>query len=423
MSLAAAAVSRKDSLAGARVLVSLMAVLSTLSYFDRSIMSIAGPTIIKEFHISETAMGTVYSAFLLSYMLFMLPGGEMADRFGARRMLTFSGLGAAFFTGLTAWCGTPGWGLLLGVVPSFLVVRFAFGVCTAPLYPSCARINADRIPPTDRGWVQALVLTGAAVGSAISPVVFSRLMAVYGWRLSFCIAAGVTALLTGAWFFYSRDQPAGESARRSRTPGFRHLAALATDRNLLMVTLGYFLLNYFEYIFYYWMFYYFGEIRHLGSGQSAVATTVMFLAMAVAMPLGGRISDRLIPRYGLRFARRSVPMVGMAVSAVLLYLGARGFGDVATVALISLALGFSTCAEGPFWATAIDLSGTNAGAASGFLNAGGNLGGMLAPVVTPWIASRVGWSGGLSFASALVLLGVLTWLFVDPERKILPATA
>jgi cyanate permease len=44
-------------------------------------------------------------------------------------------------------------------------------------------------------------------------------------------------------------------------------------------------------------------------------------------------------------------------------------------------------------------------------------------VVTPWIASRFGWSGGLSFASALVLLGVLTWLFVDPERKILPATA
>ena len=423
MSVAASVsvVSCRQSLASTRMLVGLMAVLSTASYFDRTIMSIAAPTVMKEFGISETAMGTVFSAFLISYTIMMLPGGELADRFGARRVVTLFGFGAAFFTGITALCGRPGLGALLGVVPSFLLVRFAFGLCTAPLYPSCARVNADWIPPTERGSVQAFVLTGAAVGSAISPIVFSRMIAGLGWRSSFWIAAAVTGLLTSAWFLFARDRPPGESAPRPPVAGFRHLLALSTNRNLLLLTLGYFMVNYFEYIFFYWMYYYFGQVRHWGAGQSAVATTIMFVTMAVAMPLGGWISDRMIPRYGARFARRSVAMSGMALSAVLLYLGASGFGVVATVALLSLALGLVTCVEGPYWATAIDLSAANAGAATGFLNSVGNLGGTFGPIVTPLIASRFGWSGGLYFASAAILLGMLTWLFVDPEQKIATA--
>ena len=58
------------------------------------------------------------------------------------------------------------------------------------------------------------------------------------------------------------------------------------------------------------------------------------------------------------------------------------------------------------------------GAACGILNTGGNLGGFLAPVLTPLIASRFGWAGGLYFACFLVTIGMLTWLMVDPDRKI-----
>ncbi len=65
-------------------LVALMIALSGMSYFDRTIMSIAGPGIMKEYGISETAMGTVYSAFLLSYMICMTPGGWLTDLFGPR---------------------------------------------------------------------------------------------------------------------------------------------------------------------------------------------------------------------------------------------------------------------------------------------------------------------------------------------------
>src|ERR1700682_1655152 len=103
--------------------VSLMVALSMMSYFDRTIMSIAGPTIMKEFSISETAMGTVYSAFLLSYTICMIPGGWLTDRFGPRAVLTITGLGTALLTGLTALCAT---------VPSFLIVRLIFGALASP---------------------------------------------------------------------------------------------------------------------------------------------------------------------------------------------------------------------------------------------------------------------------------------------------
>ena len=50
------------------------------------------------------------------------------------------------------------------------------------------------------------------------------------------------------------------------------------------------------------------------------------------------------------------------------------------------------------------------------MNTGGNLGGMLAPFITPLIASRFGWAGGLYFGCLIVLLSAVTWFFLTPEH-------
>ena len=401
-------------------LVVLMTALSAMSYFNRTIMSIAGPGIMKEFGISETEMGTVYSSFLLSYTIFMGLGGALADRFGARRTLFLAGLCASGFTALTALCGPAGLGAYFGVVTALITVRFLFGVATSPLYPSTARISSDQIEPGSQSSVQAIIMAGAAVGAAISPVLFSRLIGWIGWRPSFLLAAAVTLALMFAWFFIVPDDAPREPKRLSARAAW---GKLLTDRDLLVLTSGYFMLNYFEYIFFYWIYYYFGEIRKMGVEMAALATTIMFVSMAVMSPLGGWMSDRVGKRIGRRMGRRSVSMAGMALSAVLLFWGASGVGVAATVALLALALGCCTMAEGPYWATAIDLGGDQAGASCGILNMGGNIGGMLAPVITPLIAIRFGWAGGLYFASFLVLVGVATWLWVNPERHSQPATA
>src|SRR2546428_593596 len=160
--------------------VALMVAFSLMSYFDRTIMSIAAPGIMKEFSLSETEMGWVFTAFLMSYAAMNLPGGHLADRFGPRLVLTFMGLGAALFTALTALGGRPGLGSYLGIVPAFVAIRFAMGICTGPLYPSCARTFANWIPSTRHARVQGFIAAGAGLGGATSPLLFSWIYSYLG---------------------------------------------------------------------------------------------------------------------------------------------------------------------------------------------------------------------------------------------------
>ena len=389
-------------------LVALMFVLSVMSYLDRTAMSIAAPSIIREFAISETAMGTVFSAFLLGYTAFMTPAGAWADRVGARLALVVSGLGTALFTGLTA---------VSSAVPVFLGVRLAMGVFTAPLYPACGRVVSNWVAVGRRAQTQAFILSGSAIGAAIAPPAIAAIIAGFGWRAAFAAAAAATTLFTLVWYIVGRDHPSGVAARASAPVtakvAWKHLAR---NRNLLLLTTGYFFLNYFEYIFLYWIYYYFGEIRHMGATESAYYVTALFVTMAIMMPLGGWTSDRLIYRLGRRRGARIVPIVGVTLSSVLLFAGAHSAaGPVVTISLLALALGFCATAEGPYWGSAMLVGKDNAGAACGILNAGGNLGGMVAPVVTPMVAARFGWAAGLYVASALVLVAVVVWFWISLE--------
>ena len=395
--------------------VALMIACSVMSYFDRTIMSIAGPEIMKEFDLSATQMGSVYSAFILSYAIMMIPGGHVADRLGPRLTLLLMNLSAALFTGLTALGGRPGLGSIVGVLPALIAIRLGLGIATAPLYPACARMTAHWIPIAHQGAVQGLIIAGSSVGGAVSPMLFSWLISLYQWRMSFLIAAVATAGLALLWFWSVRDYPAGAPVNRPIQMGARaSWRRLFANRNLMLLTLAYFTLNYFQYIFFYWIYYYLGEVRQVGFTRSATYTTIIFLTMGIMMPLGGWISDRLTRSYGAKFGRRVVPMTGLGLGGLLLYAGTIVPGTAAAVISLSLATGFASWCEGPFWACAIEVADKQVGAACGILNTGGNIGGFLAPVFTPYIAAQAGWSWGLYSGSLMAIVGVIACYFVDP---------
>jgi MFS family permease len=412
-------------------IVALLVAFSVMSYFDRTIMSIAGPVIMKEFSLSETSMGAVFSAFLLSYALMNLPGGHLADRFGPRLVLTVTNLGAGLFTGLTALGGTPGLGAYFGIVPSFFLIRLGMGFLTGPLYPSCARTNANWIPEDQRARVWGFIAAGAGLGGATSPLLFSWMIGKYGWRMSFALAALATGTLAAVWFTYVRDYPSQCSSTVGESLASIEVAApsqrtktqktpwklLLTNPSLMLLTAGYFAVNYFEYIYFYWIYYYLGEVRHLGRTESAIAASLVFLSWMVMSPLGGWVSDRLVVRWGQKMGRRLVPIAGLTVGAVLLCIGINLTGAAATVAVLCLSFGFASSSDGPYWATAISLGGQRVGAACGILNTGGNLGGV-APYVAPLIAAQAGWAWGMYTASMVLMLAVFTWFFIDPSSGV-----
>jgi len=396
--------------------VALMLAFSVGSYFNRTILSIAAPTIMQEFSLSETEMGTVFSAFLFSYTLLMIPGGKLADRFGPRRVLAGMAFGSALFTALTAVGGRPEIAAWVGVVPSFLILRLGMGVATAPLYPATGKMNAEWMAPEQRARAQGVVNAGAGLGGAVAPVLFHWMIGQFGWRLSFVLAGAATAASGLLWLALVREPAgrpaAGADAPKAPTPW----KSLFGNRSLMWLTLGYFMVCYFEYIFFYWIYYYLGKIRGLGEEQSAVYTTALFLTWFVMMPLGGWASDRAVRRWGSRRGMRLVGTSGLALAALLLWAALGVDSTAAAVALMSLALGCAACSDVVFWAAVMEIAGRDVGAACGILNTGGNLGGFIAPMLTPWIASFAGWSGGLYFASGVAMAGALSWLGFLPER-------
>jgi ACS family glucarate transporter-like MFS transporter len=398
------------------IIVALLFAFSVISYFDRTIMSIAGPQMMKDFGLSPTEMGSVYSAFILGYALFMIPCGHLTDRLGARRTLGLMGLFSAAFTLLVMLSGKPGLGAYVGIVPALFAIRLGMGVVTAPLYPACAKMTANWIPVVYHGRVQGFIIAGSALGAATSPLLFTWMLMQFGWRASFALAALGTAFLGMAWLWYARDYPPG--ARLAEPAGCKQAsraswAKLFANRNLMLLTFAYGALGYYQYIFFYWIYYYFGEVLHLGAQASAKYTTILFLVEGAIMPLGGLVSDRLTRIYGPQFGRRLVPIVGLTLSAIFTYAGTVSSGIVAVVALLSLAFGLAACCEGPFWASVTEMAGEHVGGASSILNAGAQVGGVFAPILTPYIAARAGWSWGLYAGSLFALSGVVAIYFAD----------
>ncbi len=406
-----------------------MILFSVLSYFDRTIMSVAGPGMMREFRLSETQMGMVYSAFLLGYALLMIPGGKLADRLGPWRTLTCMGLGAGLFTALTALGTRPGLGSLIGVIPALILIRFMLGMFTAPLYPSCGRMNANWFPEVRQGFVWGRVAAGAGVGSALSPSLFSWMIPALGWRRSFVFAGVATAVLAGIWALLVRDRPSDHPALHSEnskqlqtgksldTPKESAFRKLLFNRNVLLLSFGYLTVGYFEYIFFFWIYYYFGEIRHLSPGETAFYTTMIFLAWVVMSPLGGLLSDQLVERFGSERGRPIVPVTAILLAATLLLAGTLLSKPWVVGLVFACSLGLASASDGPFWKATIEAGKEDVGTACGLLNTGSNLGGFVAPVLTPLIASVAGWSVALGFGCAIAVAGVAIWFFLEPKQR------
>ena len=428
-------------------IVALLMGGSFLSWFNRVSMSVAGAEqLIPRYHIDPTDMGLVYSALLLAYAVCMTPGGFLIDARGAWAALVLMGIGSGLFVIAT---GAIGW---LLVPASFwlalVIVRACVGVCMAPIYPASGRIIAHWLPLPQRSWANGLVNGAAPVGIACTFFGFGILMDRFDWPAAFVVTGILTVLMGVVWMLYARDYPeqhpgvnaaelriivgheearknvppARQSADVSRSPGWLAWLSLLRNRSLVLLTVSYAAVGYFEYLFNFWSVYYFESELHLGKDRSRLNSTILNLAMAAGMALGGLLSDRLLRAWGYRWGRAAVPIGGMLMSASLLLVGISASEPNVIVFCFALALAAIGACEGPCWATAIELGGRRGGTAAGIFNTGGNLGGLIAPTLTPWVSSRFGWGWGIALGSIACLLGVGLWLGVDPGERLPEST-
>jgi len=415
-------------------IVGLLLGFSIVSYVLRVNITIAGEPIMHEFHLTPVQLGWVFSAFLFSYTAFMTPAGTWADRFGSHLTLAVIGLSWSALTLLTAL--VPGFvsisvGTVLG---SLLVIRAVLGVCEAPIYPAALKAISNWVAERERAFSNGVVISGALLASAVTAPVVSLLMVHLGWRNALIQTSLAAPVLVLVWLLYATDRPlehrainafefeiiagCGATGPNAIKPA-KHLPAgwklvLKSGQAWRLFT-AYGCQNYLGYVFIWWGYIYLVEARHFSLVRGGLVTAAPFILGTIATPSAGALSDWLTARLGKRQGRRLVPVVAMTISAILVFVGSRIADARLAVAILSVGAALCWTPEGPTWASTMEIASPVAGTAVGFVNTGGNLGGFLAALLTPYFAKQIGWVGAFDVASLLAIAGAVVWVGVNPS--------
>jgi MFS transporter, ACS family, glucarate transporter len=417
------------------LIVALLCGIYLLMVIDRVSISIAAKYMMPEYRLGKVQIGWIFSAFLLGYALFQIPGGWLGDRFGPRRVLAFAVFWWSVFTAVTAVAGDFFLASLLGVVGSFIVVRVLFSLGEGAGVPNYNRAVTNWIPPQERGLALGLVLSGNSLGLALTPPLVAWLMVGWGWRAAFYLAGGLGIIAALVWYRCATDQPeehpwvnaaelhlitraASSSAQRQALGPVPWKAILGRRTDLWFLTAATFIGGYVLYVYVSWFYLYLVNVRGFSVLGGGVYSAGPFLVGTVAAPLGGWLSDRWSRRFGKRIGRCWVGCSGLLLSSRAIFVGAAAADPYVAVLFLSCGGGALFFSSSAIFATAIDLVGAYAGTVTGFVNTGIHLGAAISPTLTPILAHRFGWESALYVAAALALLGAVFWLGVHPERSI-----
>ena len=398
-------------------LVLLLMAATSAGYVCRVAVTVVAPNMMREFGLTQAQMGTVFSAFLVGYTFFQVPSGGLADRVSARRIFLSLCAGWTLLTGLTALVGWRGFGLTL-VIPQLWLIRALFGVISAPTYPTSGRTIAITIPPRLQARVNSLVLASVGVGSAVTPLLLAPITSHYGWRTALWVAATLSAAAGMMWWWFaprhlhSRETLTGPAAVNASSAPARPSAHPLRLASFWFLSASYLLQSYLGFIFIFWFYLYLVQVRHFEVLRAASFTALPWIATIFAIPLGGAFSDWAVIRWGATWGRRCVPIAALCAAAIFLAIGARTPRPMLAVAALTTCTVLVLCTEGPFWATMTQLAEEHSGIAGGTMNFGGNLGGMVSPAITPWLAQRIGWETALTLTAGVAIVAGLLWLGV-----------
>jgi ACS family glucarate transporter-like MFS transporter len=411
-------------------MVFLAFAVAAVSYLDRSNISIAAPVLKVDLALSDRQLGLVFSAFVFGYALTQPIAGRLADRFGPFVVIAIGILWWSVLTAATALIPST----FAGAFATLLVVRCILGIGESVIFPASNRLVASWVPSGERGLANGLIFAGVGVGAGIAPPLITSIMLSHDWRMAFFASAAIGVVALAAWLLLARDKP--EAHPLIRQPELDYINAdkavaakagtaiavpwrtIILDRQVALLTLAYFCFGYVAYIFFTWFFTYLSSVRGLDLKSSGLYGILPFIAMAIASPLSGYVSDRLCTRYGRRIGRCGPAALGMALAALFVALATQV--EDARLAAVVLALGSGALylSQSAFWTLSADIGRESAGSVSGLMNMGNQIGGVCVAAITPILAETFGWSGSFLFAAAAALVGAVTWLFINPDSRL-----
>jgi MFS family permease len=410
------------SLGASNRVLSILCLMYLILYVDRVNISTAAPLIKADLGLSNTELGLVFSAFAYPYALFQLIGGSFADKFGARLTLGVSGLIVCVATAATGVVG----GLL-----SLFAARLVLGIGEGATFPTATRAMAVWTPERSWGFAQGITHSFARLGNAVTPPLIAMLVELVSWRGSFVVLALLSLAWVLVWWWTFRDVPAtpplsaeefAALPARSRSRADQPVPWLRLFQRMLPVTAVDFCYGWTLWLFLSWIPSFFYQNYHQDLKASAFYSAGVFFAGVVGDTLGGLASDHILRRTGDRVAaRRNVIVTGM-LGGFLFLIPVMLVDDV-TLAALSLAAAFFfvELVVAPIWAVPMDIAPTYSGSASGMMNFGFGVAGIISPSVFGYLIDRTGsWTLPFAGSIGLLLLGAALAFRMHPDRPFEP---
>ncbi|MFE0019212.1 MFS transporter [Mesorhizobium sp. NPDC059054] len=397
----------------------IICLMYLVTYIDRVNISTAAPAMQAELGLSNVELGLAFSAFAYPYALFQILGGRLGDWLGPHKTLIICG---------SIWSAAT---IMIGFVEgavSLVIARILLGIGEGSAFPTATRALSNWMPAQKRGFAQGITHAFARFGNALSPPLIAFLVIALSWRDSFIIVGLVSFLWVVLWWWYFRDDPRQhrgvtqeelEALPKQKIAGERkRLPWIPLLKRMLPVTMTDFCYGWMLWLFLNWIPSYFLHQHHLDLKKSAFFSAGVFLAGVVGDLVGGWASDGILRRTGnIGWARIGVIVVGF-LGAFACMLPVMFSTDLVTVALsLSAAFFFAELIVAPIWATPMDIAPQYSGTASGFMNFGFGLAGMISPVVFGLTIDLTGrWDLPFAASMVLLLLGAFMALWIRPDR-------
>jgi nitrate/nitrite transporter NarK len=313
---------------------------------------------------------------------------------------------------------------------SLLTTRFLFGVGEAGAFPTTSRSFSRWFPRREVGNAHGVLFMGTRFGGALAPPLVVFLIALVGWRLSFVIFGVLGVVWSVFWWRWYRDDPgqhpnvSAEELRVIREDGmrdedFRIRWRELFNLNLLLICLMYFCVGYAFYFYLTWLPTYLREARGFSAQQAGWIAGLVLLAGGIATAIGGRLTDYLTGRFGLKVGR-SLGAVVMPASGLILLGVAFTEDPVMAAILLATAAAVADLCVSACWTMCHDVAGDAAGVATGCMNTFGNLGGAISPLVVGYTVQWWGaWSTPLVVTSGVCMLCGLLTIAIDPRQCLL----
>lgn len=369
-------------------------VMYTIAFVNRTNISLALPAISQDLHMNPKQAGEVAGIFFWGYLLLQIPGGYLAERWSAKRLVTIL---------LAAWglCAV-GCGLVRNW-QELCVMRLLLGIAQGGVYPAALILLSHWFPRGERARANAFWNLCLPLAVIISSPLSGWILDRWNWRVMLVASGLVPFVWLVLWVIFIDDGPGeakwispGERQYLEKTLADEKEEAVLTDQDsflralfcpqVLVLMATYFLFIFGSLGIVFWLPTALGKLAKGSNFYVSILYVVPFVVGAVSMIINSLHSDKVRER-------RVHVALALAGGGALLLAGvaASRFSLPLAYALICLAGVGLYAPLGPFWAIPSEiLPKRTVGSAMGLVNAVGNLGGYFGPLVVGYLDKLTG---------------------------------